>query len=163
MFEYLLFCVLVGNVVATSLLWMHHNALKKISIQTIQDKRKEFLEHRDRLRGDILELCESMWSHPQDWVLTYNGAMHRSGLTIATIGTDSVYIRSPLPDQHLNPHEQRELIQALRHIQATQMRSFLAGEDDHLALPEALSSTTPHPNDASSSAEPTPPGLPATA
>lgn len=137
MFEYLLFCVLVGNVVATSLLWMHHNALKKISIKTIQDKRKEFLEHRDRLRGDILELCESMWTNPQDWVLTYNGAMHRSGLTIATIGTDSVYIRSPLPDQHLNPHEQKELIQALRHIQAMQMRAFLSGDDDGLALPEA--------------------------
>lgn len=160
MFEYLLFCVLVGNVVATSLLWMHHTALKKISIQTIQDKRKEFLEHRDRLRGDILELCESMWSNPQDWVLTYNGAMHRSGLTIATIGTDSVYIRSPLPDQHLNPHEQRELIQALRHIQATQMRSFLAGDEDNLALPEPLTSPT---SDATSPVEPGPPGLPATA
>lgn len=163
MFEYLLFCVLVGNVVATSFLWMHHSALKKISIQTIQDKRKEFLEHRDRLRGDILELCESMWSHPQDWVLTYNGAMHRSGLTIATIGTDSVYIRSPLPDQHLNPHEQRELIQALRHIQATQMRSFLSGDEENLALPEALGSNAAAASDSPSSADPLPPGLPATA
>lgn len=128
MFEYLLFCVLVGNVVATSILWLHHNALKKVAIKTIQDKRMELLEHREKMRGDILEICESMWTNPQEWILTYNGAMHRSGLTIATIGTDSVYIRSPLPDQNLNPHEQREVLQALRHIQATQMRSFLSGE-----------------------------------
>lgn len=128
MFEYLLFCVLVGNVVATSILWLHHNALKKVAVKTIHDKRVELLEHREKMRGDILEICESMWTTPQDWILTYNGAMHRSGLTIATIGTDSVYIRSPLPDQNLNPHEQREVLQALRHIQATQMRSFLAGE-----------------------------------
>lgn len=138
MFEYLLFCVLVGNVVATSLLWLHHHALKKVAIKTIDDKRMELLEHREKMRGDVLEICESMWTSPQEWILTANGALHRSGLTIATLGSDSVYVKSPLPDQNLNLHEQREVLQALRHVQATQMRAFLANELDSPHLPPSL-------------------------
>lgn len=143
MFEYLLFCVLFGNVIATSMLWMHHNALRRTTLKTIEEKRRELLEHRDRLRGDILEVCESMWMHPHDWALTHNGAMHRSGLSIATVGTESVYIRSPLPDHNLNPYEQRELIQALRHIQATQMRAFLFGECDSVTDADVMQPALP--------------------
>lgn len=143
MIDYIMVCTLSVNSVLLGVLWHEHLWLRRQSLKTIQDKRRELLEHRDKMRGETLEICENMWSNPSEWSLTFDGARHKSGVAVLMGSNRSLSISTPQPIPALSGEEEKELREALRYIQSTQMRFILEGDDRQPRL-RALSSGEPN-------------------
>ncbi|MFZ9887811.1 MAG: hypothetical protein ACO3JL_09940 [Myxococcota bacterium] len=134
MIDYIVVCALAVNSALLGVLWHEHLWLRRQSLKTIVEKRREFLEHREKMRGETLEICDNMWSHPSEWCLTFDGARHRSGVAVMMASNRSISICAPQPLPSLSGEEEKELREALRYIQSTQMRGILAGEGFELSL-----------------------------